>query len=174
MSARPWRRSGSTSLAIAAPAHVVYERVVDVTGTGRRSLECRTAQWLPGAEPGAVGARFRGRNRSGLARWSRICEVVEAEPAAAFAYRTVPHRFDPSRADSTIWRYRIHPDADATVVTHEYEIVQLPKPFFRALYGRMLPHHRDMRPHMAHTLDALKAELEQSHPSSRAEEDPTR
>jgi hypothetical protein len=166
MSSRPWRRSGSTSLTIAAPADSVYHRICDVTATGERSLECRTAQWLPGAEPGALGSRFRGRNRSGLARWSRVCEVVEAEPAVAFAFRTVPHRFDPSRSDSTVWRYRLSPEGEGTVVTHEYEIVRLPSPFFRALYGRLLPHHRDMRPHMAHTLEALKAELEQS-PAAR-------
>lgn len=160
VSTRPWRRSGSTSLTIAAPAEAVYERICDVTATGRRSLECRAAQWLPGAEPGTVGARFRGRNRSGLARWSRTCEVIEAEPAAVFAFRTVPHRFDPSRGDSTIWRYRLSRDGDATIATHEYEIVKMPSAFFRLLYGRLLPHHRDMRPHMAHTLDALKAELE--------------
>jgi hypothetical protein len=162
MSSRPWRRSGSTSLTIAAPAEVVYERIADVTATSDRSLECRSAEWLPGAEPGSVGARFRGRNRSGLARWSRVCEVIEARPGDAFAFRTVPHRFDPSRADSTIWRYHLDPDGDATITTHEYEIVQLPSPLFRAVYGRLLPHHRDMRPHLAHTLEALKRELEQA------------
>lgn len=162
MSTRPWRRGGSTSLTIAAPAEVVFARIADVTATGQRSLECRTAQWLPGVEPGTVGARFRGRNRSGLARWSRVCEVIEARPAAEFAFRTLPHRFDPSRADSTVWRYRLQADGDATVVTHEYEILQPPGAFFRALYGRLLPHHRDMRPHMAHTLKALKTELEEA------------
>lgn len=160
MSSRPWRRSGSATVTIGASADVVYERIVDVTATGERSLECRTAEWLPGAEPGTVGARFRGRNRSGLARWSRVCEVIEARPGAAFAFRTVPHRFDPSRSDSTIWRYRLEAEGDATIVTHEYEIVTLPSPLFRAVYGRLLPHHRDMRPHMAHTLEALRREVE--------------
>lgn len=173
MSSRPWRRSGSASLTIAAPIDAVYQRIADVTGTGQRSLECRTAQWLPGAEPGTVGARFRGRNRSGLARWSRICEVIEARPAAVFAYRTVPHRFDPSRADSTIWRYRLRPDGDATIATHEYEIVKPPTAFFRIAYGRLLPHHRDMRPHMTHTLGALRRELEHSTTPHETGEDAT-
>jgi hypothetical protein len=165
MSRRPWRRDGSTTLTIAAPADAVYARIADVTATGQRSLECRAAQWLPGAEPGTVGARFRGHNRSGLARWSRTCEVVEAEPGVTFAFRTLPHRIDRSRADSTIWRYRLRAEGDSTIVTHEYEIVQLPTAFFRALYGRILPHHRDMRPHMAHTLNALRQELESPRPA---------
>ena len=165
---RPWRRSGATSLTIAAPIEAVYERIADVTATGERSLECRTAQWLPGAAPGTVGARFRGRNRSGLARWSRVCEVVEAEPAAVFAFRTVPERFDPSRGDSTIWRYRLRRDGEATTVTHEYEIVKMPSAVFKAFYGRLLPHHRDMRPHMAHTLEALKSELERPRDAAQA------
>jgi hypothetical protein len=169
MRPRPWLRGGSTTLTIAAPADAVYSRIADVTATGQRSLECRTAQWLPGAEPGTVGARFRGHNRSGLARWSRTCEVIEAQPGVTFAFRTVPHRIDRSRADSTIWRYRLQANGDATIVTHEYEIVQLPTPFFQALYGRVLPQHRDMRPHMAHTLKALQRELEPLYPSAGAE-----
>ena len=169
MSAHPWRRGGTTSLTIAAPADAVYARIADVTATGQRSLECRSAQWLPGVKPGTVGARFRGHNRTGLARWSRICEVIEAQPGVTFAFRTVPQRVDRSRADSTIWRYRLQPDGDATIVTHEYEIVRLPAAFFQALYGRILPHHRDMRPHMAHTLDALKRELEPPHSTAGTE-----
>jgi len=46
-------------------------------------------------------------------------------------------------------------------VTHAYEITKLPLQPFRALYGRMLAHHRDMRPAMADTLAALKVELEE-------------
>jgi len=170
MSARPWRSGGSTTLTIAAPVDAVYARIADITATGERSLECRAAQWLPGAQPGTVGARFRGHNRTGIARWSRTCEVIEADPGVTFAFRTVPQRIDRSRADSTIWRYRLQANGDTTIVTHEYEIVRPPAAFFRALYGRVLPHHRDMRPHMAHTLNALKRELEPSHSSARTED----
>jgi hypothetical protein len=31
---------------------------------------------------------------------------------------------------------------------------------FKAIYGIVLSHHRDMRPQMAYTLAALKAEME--------------
>jgi hypothetical protein len=91
--------------------------------------------------------------------WSRTCEIIQATPGACFAFRTVPERWDPSRNDSTIWRYTLTPDGDGTLVTHDYRIVKPPLACFKWLYGRLLPHHRDMRPHLQHTLDALAREL---------------
>lgn len=166
---RPWRNEGSASIRIAAPPGAVYDRVADVTATGDRSLECRAADWLPTQPPGQVGSRFRGRNRSGrLIRWSRTCEIIEATPGVCFAFRTVPERWDPSRNDSTIWRYTLIPDGDGTLVTHDYRIVKPPLACFKGLYGRLLPHHRDMRPHLQHTLDALAQELDASTAKSSA------
>ena len=157
---RPWRSEGSASIRITAPPAVVYDRVADVTATGDRSLECRAAHWLPGQPPGQAGSRFRGHNRSGrLLRWSRTCEVTEAVPGVCFAFRTVPERWDPSRNDSTIWRYTLTADAGGTLVTHDYRVVKPPLAFFGWLYGRLLPHHHDMRPHLQYTLDALAREL---------------
>lgn len=156
-----WLTTASVERTIDAPAADVYRAVADVTSTGERSDECRRVEWLAdGPREAVVGARFRGHNRSGLARWSRVCEVVEAEPGRAFAFRTVPERFDPSRRDSTIWRYELDPDGDRTVVRHSYEITRPPLPPFKALYSVLLPQHRDMRPAMRHTLDALAAALE--------------
>jgi hypothetical protein len=155
-----WRTGGAASLRIAAPADVVYERIADVTATGQRSLECRTAEWLPGAAPATVGARFRGRNRSGVARWSRVCEVTEATPGRCFAFRTVPERRDFTRADSTQWRYTITPDEAGCTVTHDYRIVKPPVRGYRHVLALFFPHHRDMRPHLEHTLRALARELE--------------
>lgn len=158
--AREFRENGAVSLYIAAPPDAVYERIADVTATGRRSTECRSCEWLPGAQPGAVGARFVGRNRSRIARWSRTCEVVVADRGRRFAFRTVPERIDLSRADSTTWSYTVEPEGGGTRVTHAYEITKLPVGPFKWLYARVMPHHCDMRPHMTHTLEALRAELE--------------
>lgn len=155
-----WRTDGAATIRIAAAPDVVYDHVADVTKTGDRSLECESAEWLAGAEPGRVGARFRGRNRSGRARWSRVCEVVEADRGRRFAFRTIPHPVDFTRADSTIWGYTIEPDRDGSVVTHDYRIVRLPVPGWRQVLGVVFPHHRDMRPHLEHTLRALQVELE--------------
>ena len=146
-------------LSVRATPEEVYAAVADVTRIGERSPECRTAAWLPGHVPGRVGSRFRGRNRVGLARWSRTCEVIEAEPGVAFAFRTVPER-DPSRRDSTVWRYDLLAADGRTTVTHSYELVREPLRPLKAVYGVLLPQHRDMRPQMLHNLEALRRQLE--------------
>jgi hypothetical protein len=159
--ARTWLSHGSVERVVAAPPDVVYRTISDVTSTGERSQECRRVEWLDGATAPVLGARFRGYNRTGLARWSRVCEVVEAEPGTVFAFRTIPSRWDPSRRDSTTWRYELAAaDAQRTRVRHSYEITKAPLPPFKALFGVLLPHHRDMRPPMQHTLDSLATSLE--------------
>lgn len=157
-----WRTEGSASLYVAASPEVVYDRVADVPRVGECSLETTRADWLPGSSPGGVGARFRGRNRKGLIRWSRVCEVVEADRGRRFEFRTVPHRIDVSRRDSTVWGYSMLPDGDGTILTHDYRIVRDALPGLKQLYALLMPHHRDMRPHLEHTLRAVKDELERA------------
>ena len=67
----------------------------------------------------------------------------------------MPARLDPSRLDSTIWRYDLAAHPDGTLVRHSYEITRLPLGPFKAMYGVLLPQHRDMRPAMRHTLYEL-------------------
>lgn len=156
VTARPWRTSGSVERVVAADPSAVYAVVSDVTRIGERSPECHTAEWLPGAALGTAGAVFRGRNRANwAARWTRRCEVVTADPAHAFAFRTLPERLDPTRRDSTTWRYELEPVDGGTRVVHSYEITTPPIPPMRAIYGVLLAHHRDMRPQMQANLDAL-------------------
>ena len=157
-----WRDEGAVECVINRDAVAIYERIADVTTTGVRSIECRSCEWLPGPTPGTVGARFRGRNRSGLARWSRVCVVLDADPGRAFTFQTVPERFDPSRTDSTTWSYLLVPGETGTHVTHSYHITKWPIPPFKWLYGRLFPQHLDMRPQMRHTLEKLRTELEGS------------
>jgi hypothetical protein len=168
--ARGWRDEGSVECVIHSDAVAIYARIADVTTAGGRSIECRSCAWLPGVAPGTVGARFRGRNRSGLARWSRVCEVLEADLGRRFSFRTVPERFNPSRIDSTTWSYLLVPGGTGTHVTHAYRITKWPIRPMKWLYGRLFPQHRDMRPQMRHTLEALRAELE----GSNGEEAPVR
>jgi uncharacterized protein YndB with AHSA1/START domain len=70
---------------IAADASLVYDLVADVTRMDRWSPEAAGAEWV-GGEPGTVGARFRGRNRHGLFRWSTTCTVTAADPGREFAF----------------------------------------------------------------------------------------
>ena len=157
MSRRPWRMAGSVELVVPADPDAVFTVVSDVTRIGERSPECHTARWLPGEPVGSVGAVFRGSNRAGwAARWSRRCRVVASEHPRVFAFRTLPERFDLSRRDSTTWRYDLDPVDGGTRVVHSYEITQPPLRPFRALFGMLLPHHRDMRPQMQANLEALR------------------
>ena len=158
--AHEWRRHGTVELLIEAEPTTIFDRVADVTRQGDRSEECRSCVWLPGASPQTVGARFRGRNRHGLARWSRVCEVTVSDPGRRFEFRTVPERLDLSRADSTTWGYLLRAEDGGTRVRHYYEITTMPVGPLSWLYGKLLPHHRDMRPAMAHTLERLRAELD--------------
>jgi hypothetical protein len=169
MTARPWRRDGAVELVVPADPSAVYDAVSDVTRIGERSSECRSADWLPGAPAGSVGAVFRGRNRAyWAARWSRRCEVVAADRGHAFAFRTVPERLDLTRRDSTTWRYDLSAVEGGTRVRHSYEITLLPVQPLRWLYGVLMPHHRDMRPHMQTNLESLcDSFLEASHSSPR-------
>jgi uncharacterized protein YndB with AHSA1/START domain len=156
---KPWRTEGTIERFINATPEEVYLAIADVTGTGERSAECRSCEWLPGIERGTVGARFRGRNRSGPFRWSRVCEVVRADPGKAFAFRTVPERIDPTRKDSTAWTFALMPHGSGTHVEHSYVITKLPGAPFKSIFGRAIPQHRDMRPQMADTLDSLAAQV---------------
>ncbi len=151
-----WRRAGSVEQTIDAASETLFRIITDVTTTGERSDEARRAEWLADSPHEAVtGARFRGHNRHGVARWSRVCEVVEMVPDRVFAFRTVPERLDPSRRDSTTWRYDLVPRGGSTLVRHSYEITVMPRQPFRALYSRLLPHHKDMCPAMQQTLVRL-------------------
>lgn len=156
---RPWRTHGSVERVVSADPATAYALVSDVTRVGERSPECRSATWETGT-PGAVGATFRGRNRAGLlARWSRRCEVLRADPGVTFAFRTLPERWDVTRQDSTTWSYHLEPAGKGTRVTHSYEITRLPHRPLQWLFGRLLPDHRDMRPQMAHNLVVLDDQL---------------
>ena len=157
------RTSGEITVHMAAPAERVYALVADVTRIGQFSPECRRASWVGDVRESVPGARFRGRNKAGvLLRWSRTCEVLTAEPGREFAFRTIPTWRDP---DSTVWRYRFQPAADGIEVTESYEIVLLPPRPLVALYGRLLPQHMDMRPHLRRTLEAIKQAAE-DHPGA--------
>jgi len=147
------RTSGDVTIEIGADPLAVYGLVADVTRIGEFSPECHSAQWQRGSSTATAGARFRGRNSSTWIRWSRECEVVTAEPGREFSFRTIPTWL---KRDSTVWTYRFHAIAAGTEVTESYDIVKLPPAPILAVIRRLLPHHLDMRPHLHHTLEALK------------------
>ncbi|ONH54116.1 cyclase [Frankia sp. CcI49] len=110
---------GSAEIFVPAPADQVYAAVADVVGMAHHSPECYRCVWLDGASGPAVGARFRGWNRSRGMRWSRECEVVTAEPGREFAYRTRRTR---SKPDSTLWRFQLRAHDGGTHLTQTFEL----------------------------------------------------
>jgi hypothetical protein len=151
------RPQGEVSRVIAADATELYHRVTDVTRTPAWSPETRRCDWLDGATSAHVGARFLGHNRVGTLRWSRLCEVVTAEPGREFAFRTVPRR---EREDSTVWSFRFDPVPDGTRVSHGYEIVRGLSRRDQRIAATLLARHRDRRPDLARSLDLIAAAAE--------------
>jgi Polyketide cyclase / dehydrase and lipid transport len=151
------RTRGEVQARIDAAPEAVYELVSDVTRTGEWSPECRRCEWVEGADHAEPGARFRGWNRSGLVRWSRLVEVTTADVGRELAFRTLPDRLN---RDSTTWRYRLEPDSDGTLVTESYEVHRPPGFPVNVILRTLLRHHGDMRPHMATTLERIKATAE--------------
>ncbi len=97
------QKAGHVDVEVDAPVDAVWDVVRDVTRVGEWSHECVGARWLGGATAAVAGARFRGRNRSGIFRWGRMCEIVEVGPRE-IAWRTVPTALYP---DSSEWRIRV-------------------------------------------------------------------
>ena len=151
---------GEASVRVEAPPEKVYELVSDVTRMGEWSPETRSATWIGGATGPAVGARFRGRNRNGLAIWSTTPRVVAAEPGREFAFTT-----SWLRKDMTQWTYRMEPDGSGTRVTESFEML-MDVPWYFTASERWLmgvkDRKADLEANMAKTLERLKAVVEGS------------
>ncbi|MDP1819058.1 MAG: SRPBCC family protein [Acidimicrobiales bacterium] len=146
------RPDDEVALRIAATPERLYELVADVAGMGRLSPECTGGQWLDGATGPAVGARFKGRNKRGIARWSTTNTVVAAEPGKAFAFET--------KQSGMRWSYRFDPDGDGTIVTERREAWRdrplLAKVFSKVALGGVEEHDDEMRAGMRATLERLR------------------
>ena len=92
----------------------IYDIVTDIAQMGRLSPECTGGKWLDGATGPAVGARFKGSNKRGFARWSTTNKVVEADPGRAFSFET--------QQSAARWTYRMQPDGTGTLVTESREM----------------------------------------------------
>lgn len=146
----------SVTLRIAAPADRLYDIVSDITQMGRLSPECVGGRWLAGATGPAVGARFKGTNKRGFARWSTTNEVVGADRGREFAFET--------KQSGTRWAYRFEPDGDGTLVTEERAAFKprpaLAKLFTKLLLGGLDSHEDELRDGMRATLERLRAVAE--------------
>ena len=98
-----------------APPEIVYGVVSDVTRMGEWSPETVKCAWLDGATRPAVGARFKGANKRGIARWSTKPTVVAADSGREFAFVV----------DTDVrWSYRFDAEGTGTRLTESFEMLR--------------------------------------------------
>lgn len=119
-----------STIEIDAPPEQVYAIVSDVTRTGEWSPECYRCEWLEGWRGPEVGARFRGYNRYRWLKWSRLNEVIVADPGHEFTFRVLT---DWMNKDSSIWRYQLKERDGRTVLTERTEVLAWPGTMVRFL-----------------------------------------
>ena len=98
----------------ADPARV-YELVSDLSRMGEWSPENNGGKWLGGATGPAVGARFRGVNRAGLAIWATTVTVTAADPGKRFGFDV-----DFMGVPISAWEYEFTGDDGSCTVTERW------------------------------------------------------
>ncbi len=150
------RRSCEANVTIAAAPEAVWSVVADVTRVGEWSGECRGCEWLGSETVVAPGVRFRGRNRRGGLRWTRLNEVVVADEPRAIVWRTVAQFPYP---DSVEWHWRLDPVDGGTRVTQGFEVLHIPRVMEWGV-GIAMPAHRDRSTDLVDDLGRLKELVE--------------
>lgn len=147
----PWKLqvTASNSVIAAATPEQVWAVLADIARTGEWSHECHTVHWLDGST-GGVGARFRGANASGWAKWSRSCRVTAWEPGRLLTFHTL------GPPDCSEWTFVLEPVENGTRITQSYRITRA-----SALVGRLIwatmPAHHDRNEALRADLDRLAA-----------------
>jgi len=142
------QKSSTVTVVVDAAVQDVWRVISDVRRTGEWSHECRSGEWLGGADAAAPGVRFRGRNRSRWVRWTRTCEIVAVDAPSELVWRTVPTRLYP---DSTEWRIRLAPEGRGTRITQSFRLVRMPG-LLDPVYAVVNPDHRDRDARLADDL----------------------
>jgi hypothetical protein len=149
---------------IEAKPEIVYGIVSDVTRMGEWSPETVKCEWLDGAAGPAVGARFKGTNKRGVARWSTKPVVVVAEPGGEFAFEVGP---------DVRWTYRCEAEGTGTRLTESFEMLR-DLTWYYAFAERWMMRVKDRRADLQHgmtvTLERIKRVVE-SGPSSSTNTD---
>lgn len=146
--------TGEAQVHIDASPDAVYAVVSDVTRMGEWSPETVKCEWIDGATGPAVGARFKGSNKRGIARWSTKPKVVAADPGREFAFQV--------DTDVT-WTYRFEPDGTGTKLSESFEMLRDIR-WYYAFAERWLMGVKDRRADLVNgmqtTLDRIKQVVE--------------
>ncbi|MGH9090145.1 MAG: SRPBCC family protein [Acidimicrobiales bacterium] len=151
--------TGQVRRHVDAAPEVVYDLVADVSRMGEWSPECVGCDWIDGASGPAVGARFRGRNRHRLARWSTKPRVTVANRPSELAF-VAPDGFG---RDLTIWWYRLEPAGSGTELTESFELLRDIPWYIRAWRRSFMgvkDRKADLEENMGRTLSNIKAAAE--------------
>lgn len=150
------RRRCEATVKVAVSPEAVWAVISDVTRVGEWSGECRGCSWMGGASAATPGARFRGRNRRGGFRWTRLNEIVQADPSRLLVWRTLPRA---PYVDSVEWRISLAQQGTATSVTESFEVLKIPRPM-EWFIGLVVPAHRDRSADLKGDLERLKGVVE--------------
>lgn len=156
------RRECEAKITVEVPAEAVWKVISDVTRVGEWSGECRSCEWVGDSAEAAPGARFRGGNRRGWMRWTRLNEIDVADAPSEIVWRTL---LSAIYRDSTEWRVSLRPTPDGTEVTESFRILRLSRPM-EAFVGLLQPAHRDRSKDLADDLARLKKIVEAAAPST--------
>ena len=141
-------RTGRCEATTPASPEAVWAIVGDPTRVGEWSHECGAAEWVDGATAARPGARFRGRNRVGRSRWTRVNEVVTVDAPRELSWRTVPTRLYP---DSTLWTITIEPTATGSRIVQRFEVLKI-NPVAERIFYLLVPPHRDRSQALQHDI----------------------
>jgi hypothetical protein len=144
-------KSGTAAVEVDATPEQVWALLADVTRAGEWSHETSGGEWLDDVTAVAAGVRFRGRNRNGRQRWTRVCEVETAEAPTTISWRTVPSRL---YRDSTRWTYEIERTGSGSRITQRFEVLRI-HPILDRLFYLCIPAHRDRSAALAADLHRL-------------------
>lgn len=162
--------SGESSIYVNAGPEKVYELVSDVTRMGEWSPETVHCEWIGGAGGPTVGARFKGVNKRGVARWSTKPTVVVADRGCEFGF-VVPHL----GRDMTNWTFRFASTGTGTNVVESFTMLA-DVPWYYELSNRLVMGVRDRKADleqgMRRTLERIKAVAEDGPPATQGRPTP--
>jgi hemerythrin-like domain-containing protein len=163
--AKPPRRvqlANRVSVTVEADIEQVWAVVRDVTRVGEWSHECVGAAWLDDARSPVPGARFRGRNRAGVLRWGRVCEIVSADPYE-LVWITVPTAL---YRDSSEWRITLAKVDEDTMISQQFQVIRAPR-VLAVVFALVIPAHRDRTAALIQDLRSLGSVASRSHVPTR-------
>jgi uncharacterized protein YndB with AHSA1/START domain len=147
--------TGEARVQIDAAPLTVYQLITDITRMGDWSPECYRCEWLNGATTATLGAKFRGHNRLGKARWTTDAIITAAEPGQEFAF-TVLHK---NGREETLWRYELRQVGVRTEVIESYRFLWCP--IANRIAELPIPRDKHLRRGIQETLNRIKSAAEQ-------------